>query len=460
MLVTTEIETLDPRYATDAMSLRATRLVHAGLVKCDPNTLAPRPYLAESWEWTGPLELRVVLREARFHSGAPLRPADVVATIRAFQSPEVGSRHARVVEAIAEVREEGPRAVTFTLRHPHATLLTDLEVPVLRADEAFSPARPDGTLDGLGPFKVAQRAAGVVDLVPAPGGAHVPVTLRTVHDENARALRLHAGRADVALNAISPTLLPALDGAPGLAVRSRPGANLTYMVMRVDEGPLADVRLRKAISLAIDRGLIAQTLLAGRAQPASGLVAPAHWAHTDWPPLPFDRAEARRLVDAAGARGAHLTLTTSTDRLRGTIARTIAQGLQDIGLEVEVVPLELGTMLARLAAGDFQLASMQLPEMTEPNVFRVFLHSTSIPPLGANRGRVRDPGIDAMLDQAESVTAPEDRRKLYQALEADVRDQGWILPLWHEDQVVVTSARARAFVPSAEGRWLGLASLE
>jgi peptide/nickel transport system substrate-binding protein len=264
----------------------------------------------------------------------------------------------------------------------------------------------------------------------------------------------------VALNAISPTLLPALDGAPGLAVRSRPGANLTYMVMRVDAGPLADVRVRKAISLAIDRALIAKTLLAGRAQPASTLVAPAHWAHTDLAPIPFDQAEALRLVQEAGARGAHLTLTTSTDRLRGTIARTIAQELADVGLDVEVVPLELGTMLARLAAGDFQLASMQLPEMTEPNVFRVFLHSANIPPLGANRGRVRDPVIDTLLDQGDAETDPERRRSIYGAFEVYVRERAWILPLWHEDQVVVTSSRARAFVPSAEGRWLGLAALE
>ncbi len=465
MIVSTDVETLDPRHATDAVSLRATRLVHAGLVRLDPDSLAPLPYAAKAWTWLDTQTLRLELRDdVRFHSGAPLRPADVVATLRAFASKEVGSRHGRVIEAIESVREDGPFAVVVTLKRPHATLLTDLELPILRADEAFSAPRPLGDLDGLGPYRVARFVSGQVDLEPAPsaralvGSAPRAVTIRVVHDENARALRLHAGRADVALNVLSPTLVPAMQKAPGLSVASRRGANLTYLVMRADKGPFADARTRRAVSLALDRVLIAKTLFAGRAQPASTLIAPAHWAHTPAPPIRFDPDEARRLLRAAGVR--HVSLVTSTDRLRSSVARVVAQELSDVGLEIDVTPLELGTMLARLGAGDFEMATMQLPEMTEPNVLRVFLHSTSIPPGGANRGRVRDEEVDRLLDEGDSVTDRDARRAIYATLEARVRDGAWILPLWHEDQVVVTSARARAFVPSAEGRWLGLTAVE
>ncbi|HEY8077854.1 MAG TPA: hypothetical protein VIF62_27195, partial [Labilithrix sp.] len=70
MLVPNDAETLDPRHAVDAVALRTTRLLHAGLVRLDADTLEPRPYLAKSWTWTDPLTLRVELREdARFHSG-------------------------------------------------------------------------------------------------------------------------------------------------------------------------------------------------------------------------------------------------------------------------------------------------------------------------------------------------------------------------------------------------------
>jgi peptide/nickel transport system substrate-binding protein len=125
----------------------------------------------------------------------------------------------------------------------------------------------------------------------------------------------------------------------------------------------------------------------------------------------------------------------------------------------EVIPLELGTMIARLNAGDFDAAILQLPEITEPNVFRVFMHSTSIPPVGANRSRMNDPEIDALLDEGDRATDREVRKTAYAKLEARAKLTLAMIPLWHEDQVVVAGPRARAFMPSAEGRWLSLASL-
>lgn len=464
LLVPTDAETLDPRHATDSVALRTSRLLHASLVRLDPSTLEPQPYLARSWRWLDDRTLSVELRDdVRFHSGALFGAADVMATIRALSSPKVGSRHAHVVDAIGETIPIGDHAITIKLRRAHATLLTDLELPILRADEAESPPRPDGTLDGLGPFVVASREPGAIALVPSKHGALAPpthaVTIRTVHDENARALRMHAGRADLVVNGFSPTLLPALESAPGLSVTARPGSNLTYMLVRADRGPLADARVRKALARAIDRERIAQTLLAGRATAASTLLPPAHWAHTDAEPLPFDPEAAHRALLEAGVLPLHLTLLTSTDRLRGTIARHIAQDLARIGVVLEVIPLELGTMIARLGAGDFELATLQLPELTEPNVLRVFLHSTSVPPAGANRGRVCDPDVDHLLDAGAEERAPDARRTIYASLERIVRERALLLPLWHEDQVTVASARASAFRPSAEGRWLELATL-
>jgi peptide/nickel transport system substrate-binding protein len=465
MIVSTDAETLDPRYAGDAVALRATRLIHAGLVRLDPSSLRPEPYLARGFRWVDPLTLRVELRDdVRFHSGALFSSADVVATLRAFGSPAVGSRHASIVDAIASAEADGPHAVIITLKRPHATLLTDLELPILRADQAAGPADAHGTLDGLGPFAVKSFARGELVLSPADTGASPrplhAVVIRTVRDENARALRLHAGRADVALNVLSPTLLPALGDSRELRLSARPGANLTYMVMRVDRPPLDDVRVRRAISLAIDRAGIARTLLAGYAQAADTLLPPALWAYTPaTSPLAFDPAEARRLLRDAGLSRLRVTLLTSTDRLRGTIARYLAQELAEAGVELEVTPLELGTMLARLAAGDFDAATLQIPEVTEPNVLRVFMLGSLVPPMGANRGRIHDAAIDSLLEEGDRATSQEARMRLYADLEARNRDELFLIPLWHEDQVTVTSERARAFVPSAEGRWLSLASL-
>src|SRR5580658_9024950 len=88
VIVATDPETLDPRYSTDAVGLRTTRLIHAGLARMDPDTLEPVPYAARSWRWIDDRTLRVELRDdVRFHSGAPLSPLDVVETLRAMASP-------------------------------------------------------------------------------------------------------------------------------------------------------------------------------------------------------------------------------------------------------------------------------------------------------------------------------------------------------------------------------------
>jgi peptide/nickel transport system substrate-binding protein len=117
-------------------------------------------------------------------------------------------------------------------------------------------------------------------------------------------------------------------------------------------------------------------------------------------------------------------------------------------------------MIARLGAGEFDLAILNLPEMTEPNILRYFLHSSFVPPSGANRGRVRDGNLDALLDEGDASQDETARRAIYGRVEARQREQMHLVPLWYEDQVAVTSVRARSFVPSAEGRWLSLASLK
>ncbi len=465
--VPVDVETFDPRYAIDSYSLRATRLVHAGLVRLDPDTLEPKPYLAKSWTWRDAMTLHVELRDdVRFHSGAPLRPEDVAATIEAFQSAQIASRFLRVVEAIARVEPDGPHAVNVILARPHATLLTDLEVPILRADQAMAKPDPDGALDGLGPFRVARSTRGDVLLEPASDGAmprpaHA-VVLRTVHDDNARALRLIAGKSDVALSVL--TLAPALvreshDGH-SIAIAERPGANVTYLVSRIDRGPLADVRARRAVSTAIDRAGLAATLFEGHADAASTLIPPSHWAHADLPPIAFDPDAARALfAQANGGERLHASLLTSTDRFRVTIARAVAQELGDAGADVEVIPLELGTMLARLNAGDFEMAILSFPEFTEPNVLRNLFHSAFAPPAGYNRAHVRDPELDALLDQGDQSSDPTVRRAIYAQVEQRVRDNVYIVPLWNEHVLVATSERARGFMLTAEGRWIGLAKL-
>ena len=467
ILVASTAATLDPRYSTDAVAIRTTRLVHAGLVRLDPDTLKPIPYAAERLDFLDSRTLEVTLRELRFHSGKPFDSDDVCATLAAFKDPEVMSPHRAVVEKIESCEAVSPRVVRIRLGGPHATLLTDLEVPILRAAEATAPPRPAGDLDGLGPYRIAHFGHGVIELEPSDGSplgrpCH-GVVVRTVRDENARALRLLAQRADIAPNAISPTLLPALEGRSGLSLRSRPGANVTYLLARSDRGPTGNVELRRAIAAGLDRELMARALFDGRATVARTLFPPGSMAHPhDLPELAHAPDEARKIIAEHSPRP--LSLLTSTDRFRLTLARAIAQQLGDLGLSVEVVPLDAGVLFQRLASGDFDLATLQMPELTEPHLLRWFFHSASIPlpdrpARGANRGRYSNPEVDAWLDEAGSLTDRTERAELYGKIAHRFAIDLPVVPLFHESQLAVVSERAKGFEPSAEGRWLSVATL-
>lgn len=464
MLVVSPPISLDPRYLTDAVGVRLSRLAHAGLFGLDPDTLEPVPLAAASYAWEGPLSLRVTLREGvTFASGAAFEAEDLCATLRAFGDPSLASPHAGLVEAVNRCEIMSPKEVRLGLAHERATLLTDLELPILRRDQAAGPKRPEGALDGLGPYALGGVSEGTVEFKARSGGvlprpAH-DLNVRVVRDENARALRLLAGRADVVPNGLSAPLLGAIE-ARGAIVRSRPGANLTYLLPHHGRAPFDDPRARRALSLGIDRERLARTLFEGRATPARSFVPPGSWAHPPGlGPLAHDQAEATRLFAEFGHPS--VSLLVSSDRARGVQARAIAQMLRDVGLSVEVVTLELGSLLQRLTAGDFELALLQMPEITEPQLMQWFFHSGSIPGegVGANRARYRNPAVDDRLERASrSVDRGARQALLREALELMGGDLP-VVPLFHEDQTVALSARAAAFVPSTEGRWLGLASV-
>ncbi|HEY6880820.1 MAG TPA: ABC transporter substrate-binding protein, partial [Polyangiales bacterium] len=158
-----EPEQLDPRFVGDAYGLKVTRLLHASLARVDPFTLEPVPDLAEQIELESPTRYRVRLKPGLvFSDGSTLDATDVVATFQGLVDPRVKSRFVSTFSRIASVKAEGPREVVFELDAPHATFITDLEMPILRAEDAREPAAPGKLPLGAGPYLLAQRDTGAL----------------------------------------------------------------------------------------------------------------------------------------------------------------------------------------------------------------------------------------------------------------------------------------------------------
>lgn len=475
VLLPREAQEIDPRFTGDAYGHKISRLLFASLVTIDPDSLEVVPDLAEQVEVETPSRYRVRLRAGlKFSDGSALDASDVAATYRSVVDPALATRYARTYERIARVQVIDPRTVVFELTGPHATFMTDLELPILRAEDE---RRHIGALGGpapigAGPYVLDHRESGLIELSANPrwyAGAprHPRVRMLVVRDDNTRALRLLAGAADLALNAVPPLLLPLFEHDARFSIASAPGVGTTYVGLNLEAPALRDPRVRRAIAHAIDREALIRAKLAGRAQLASGWIVPGHWAYDrSLPQYAYDPPRARALLREAGlTRGGHeplpeLTLRCGSDRFRQSVARAIATMLGDVGLHVELRPSEVATLLADLNRGRFELTMLDVPEVVEPHVLSWYFGSDHVPGKGregSNRWRLRNQALDAALERGRAHVDRPARVAAYAEAQRILAEELPVIPLWHEDVVAVRGRRALAVRVPRLGRFGTLA---
>jgi peptide/nickel transport system substrate-binding protein len=257
---------------------------------------------------------------------------------------------------------------------------------------------------------------------------------------------------------------------PRVQIASAPSVLLTYLLLNNTDPLLRDVRVRQAIALAIDRPAIIDAKFGGRAVLATGLLPPGHWAYAaDVPHWNRDVARAKRLLDEAGLRDpdgdgpaprAHLVYKTSSDAFRVTIARVIAAQLADIGFDVEVRSFEFATFFADVKKGSYQLASMQTGEISEPDYYYMYFHSSRIPdaknPDGGNRWRYVNADVDRLTEAGRHELDRDKRRAIYGEVQRQVATDVPIVPLWHEDNVVLSNVDVQGYAITPNARLIGL----
>ena len=454
----------DPRVAADANSLLVNRLVYQGLVDYSPTGEAI-PELAESWTRPDPLTYRFFLRPARFHSGEALTAQDVVATYQSLGNPLLHAPRLAALDFVSEIVAEDERTVRFTLREPFAPFLDAMSLGVVPARCAMD----EECRVGSGPFRLADHDADRVVLARASTAEPPPrlpgIVFRVSPDSVVRALELARGTVDLAENAVDPEIVDWLAGR-GLEVITTPGSTFQYLGFNLHAAPLGDVRVRRAIALAIDRDAIIAHLLRGYARPASQLLAPEHWAHDPGvATYGFAPERARALLDEAGfpasaADGSRFRLTykTSTVDLRRRIAEAIAAYLQAVGIDVQIRTLEWATLYADIRRGNFELFSLAWVGVNDPDHYFGLLHSSMTPPLGNNRGGFSSPAIDKLVSAGRREAEPARRRAIYAEIAHAAADELPYMPLWWSANVIVKTPRLAGFVPSPTGDLRGLAT--
>ncbi len=464
--------TLDPRYAADAHGVRILPLLFHGLLA---QTAAGefRPDLAEAWDTPDPLTHRFRLRPGvRFHDGSPLSARDVVATYRYAMDPAHGCPASGALAAVAAVEALDEATVEFRLAEPRVSFPFQLTLGVLPERLA---GRPDlgAEVVGTGPFRLAAFRPGEEVLLEAFAGhfegppALARVRFRIVGNATTRLLEIGSGGLDLLQNAVPPYAVKFLKKEPELAVSAAPGSSYQYLGYNLEDPLLSDVRVRQALSYAVDRDELIAYALQGLARPATGVLPPEHWAHEAGVPVyVYDPARARALLDEAGhpdpdgdgpAVRFTLSYKTSTDKTALEVANVIAAPLGRVGVGVAVRSFEWGTFFADVKQGNFQMMSLRWIGLSDPDALHYLFHSASIPPAGANRGRFRDPEVDAWLDQSRAETDRGRRRELYGRVQARVARECVYTSLWWLDNVVVLRRGYEGYEALPGGEYTSLA---
>ena len=342
------------------------RLIHDPLIACDrtgrpvPALAAVVPTRANGGISADGLTVTYHLRRnVRWHDGAPFTSADVAASFRAVMDPRsiVQSRHG--YDAVARVETLAPLTVRFRLKRPFApfvaTVFAESDAPYYLAPAhllgtgplAQSPlnAAPVGT----GPFRAVRWARGDhLELAANPsywGGppAVARITIRFIPDENTQLVGLRSGDLDgvIAMSANAAAQARTIPHV-GLAV-SPLNAYWGVMMNNQPGRATADVRVRRALALAIDAKAFRDNVTHGFYAPAIADLPPVLWAaDRTLKPIPHDPAEARRLLAAAGYGPAHplalelaILQASQTHRVE---AIAVQSELKAVGVEVRVHP--------------------------------------------------------------------------------------------------------------------------
>jgi peptide/nickel transport system substrate-binding protein len=463
---------LDPRYSTDANSVRIGRLIYNSLLRSDENSRLQLE-LAANWQridaQTYIFDLR---RNITFHDGQPLTAADVKFTYESILQAKNLSPKRALLKTLQAIDQLGPYRLRFRLAAPHAPFLEHFTigiVPASSAGDVVSSATPP---IGSGPFKLESLQSGeTVTLKANPSywegkPSLAGLVFKVVPDAMVRVLEFKKGSIGFMQNDLEPDVLPWIKHNTDADIEARQGTTFQYIGINLTHPILMHKKIRQALAHAIDRESIIRHLIKDLGTPASGLLSPLNWAYegtvNQWP---HDPEKAKRLLDEAGFPDPDgggprprfkLSFKSTNLDLRRRIAEALKEQLQRVGIELEIRTYEWGTFFSDIKKGNFHLYSLAWVGIQDPDIYHQIFHSTSVPPNGDNRGHYSNSQIDRLLEKGRTAMDATERKRIYGEVQRILADDLPYIPLWWWKNVIVKTSSLQGFVPYPDGDFTAL----
>ena len=448
--------TLDPRFATDAISYRITRLIYRSLIDFDEQFQAV-PDLA-SWEQLALDHYRFTLsaKGREFHNGSRLTAEDVKATYESVLNPENISPHRASIEMIKSIDVIDDDTVDFKLTRSDPIFPGRLVIGIL--PESLISKQHDFNRDpiGSGELKLSEwQDDARLKLIRLKDNQLIEFV--ALKDPTVRVLKLLRGEIDIVQGNLSPEIITWLTERESVQVKRKQGDTFTYLGFNLEDTVAGNELVRKAIAHAIDRDAIIQYVMRNSARKAGAIFPPSHWAgNPDLNGYEYDPEKAKALLVQAGYSldtPLEISYKTSSDPFRLRLATIIQDQLKNVGIKIDIRSYDWGTFYGDIKAGRFQMYSLSWVGLKMPDVFRYVFHSSSIPPNGANRGRFNNAKVDTLVEMAELEPDLNKQAEYYRELQQILFDTLPAIPLWYEDNVAAIRNEVNGFNLNTDGNF-------
>jgi peptide/nickel transport system substrate-binding protein len=479
------VTSMDPHYHNLSPNNSLLLHIYDPLVYRDANGKL-KPGLAVSWKPLDDLTWEFKLRRGvKFHDGTPFTAEDVVATYKRVPNvPNSPSSMATFVKPIVETKIVDPYTIVFKTATPHVLMPSDLAavdiIPKAVAEKATTEEFNSGKAAiGTGPYKFEEFVPNqriVLKANYAYWGGEEPwdrVTFKILSNPAARVAALLSG--DVQMIETVPTAdIAKIAADRKFNLVDKVSNRVIYVHMNqwndksapfvtakdgkpLERNPFKDARVRKALSIAINRDAIAQRIMEKRAIPAAQVLDYSFFGTSKrLKPAKYDPEGAKKLLAEAGyPNGFALTIHGPNNRYINDdkIAQAIAQFYSRIGIEAKVETMPSSVYFTRATKGEFgyMVLGWGTESMEQGSAMRSLL-ATRDPEHGMgvnNRGRYSNPTFDKQLiDALNTIDDAKREPKLQQAAETVMNDTG-LIPIHFEVSTWAT-AKGLKYTPRTD----------